>query len=43
MMENIAPYAIRRQIADALGLLLLMALIFPPIFIAADWLRYGGL
>ncbi|GEM_PF-2213434 len=41
-MENIAPYAIRRQIADALGLLLLMALISPPIFILAEWARYGG-
>jgi hypothetical protein len=39
MMENIAPYAIRRQIADALGLLLVMALIFPPIFELAHWLR----
>lgn len=32
-----ASYPIRRQIADALGLLLLTALIFPPIFILADW------
>lgn len=38
-----APYPIRRQLADALGPLLVTALIFPPLFIAADWLRYGGL
>lgn len=37
-----AKYPIRHQIADVLGLLLLMALIFPPIFILADWARYGG-
>lgn len=35
-------YPKSRQIADALGLLLVMVLIFPPIFILADWARYGG-
>lgn len=28
------------QIASATGLLLVMVLSFPPIFLAAEWLRY---
>ncbi len=28
------------QIASATGLLLVMAVAFPPIFLAAEWLRY---
>lgn len=35
--------ALSHQIASATGLLLVMVAAFPIFFIAADWLRYGGL
>ncbi len=35
-------YPIRSQLADAIGLLLLCVVVFPIIFILADWARYGG-
>lgn len=34
-----ADYPISRQIADAIGLLLLIVLISPPLFELAHWLR----
>jgi hypothetical protein len=37
------PYPIRDQLTDAIGLLLLCVVVFPPLFIAADWLRHGVL
>lgn len=33
---------LREQLSEALTLLLVMVVAFPIIFIAADWLRYGG-
>ncbi len=33
---------LRKQARDAAGLLLLIVVTFPPIFCAADWLRYGS-
>lgn len=34
------PAPLSHQIASATGLLLVMALAFPPLFLAAEWLRY---
>lgn len=36
------PYPLSQQLTDAIGLLLLCVVVIPPLFIAADWLRYGG-
>lgn len=33
---------IREQLVEALALMAVIVVAFPPLFIAADWLRYGA-